>query len=590
MDGTTTLLDSYAAKTCPYALHLDRVEPEGGRLPPSASVLQRIEAGNVFELLVGEQLLGLGLDVAFVPSGRSRDTDPAGWAADRADRLGRTLDAMASGVTVIWNPRLPPDLGARRSGEPDLLLLASADGQATYVPVDVKAHHALVPSARTSGGSLRDLAAGGSAIELVGASESLHREDLLQLAHYWRMLEFAGRAPVGDPHGAIIGWSGQVDAPPLVGWFDLSSTMDEYDVAFDHARTVVTRAVAIAAGAELPVLGQPWYESGCHDCGWRAVCGPRLVEVGHVSLVKPPRRLRVEIVALEIETIDALAELDLGTMRPDGTVVGENVMWREAIGRARMARAGDPPPFSLLPEVGGSADQVPRLWRRDDAPATWPLSRRDVELDVDMESVPSGAYLWGTLLSYAPGLNPEPGFPPGYRAFGGSFPTPGDHTTSAAFLEFFEFIAALRSACERSGRTFGAYCYAGPAAEEPAMRRSAALLLALGGPDVGDQVEAMVGSTDWIDLLEEIRARVRSLNGLGLKIVARATGFRWRSGDAGGEASMRWYERATTDPDPAVRAAYRSKILEYNEDDVAATRHLRRWFDAHGREQLSQVP
>ena len=590
MDGTT-LLDSYAAKTCPYALHLDRVEPEGERLAPSESVQLRIEAGNVFELLVGQQLLGLGADVAFLPSGRRRDVDPAGWAADRNDRLDRTLAAMASGAGVIWNPRLPPDLGARRSGEPDLLLLASAGGGTTYIPVDVKAHHALVPLARTRGGSLRDLVAPGApAIELVCAADSLHREDLLQLAHYWRMLESAGRAPSGDPRGAIIGWSGQVDAPPLVGWFDLSSTMDEYDLAFDNASAVVTRAVAIAAGAELPVLGRPWYESSCHDCGWRAVCGPRLVDADHVSLVKPPRRLRPEIDALEIETIDALAELDPGTPRPDGSVVGENVLWRDAIERARMARAGDPPPFSLLPEVGGDTHRLPRLWRRADAPTNWRLSRRDVELDVDMESVPSGAYLWGTLLSYAPGLEAEAGFAPGYRGFGGSFAEPGDRTTATAFFEFFEFVSALRSACERSGRTFGAYCYAGPAAEEPAMRRSAALLAALGGPDVSDWVEDVVGSPDWIDLLEEIRARVRSLNGLGLKIVARATGFEWRSGDAGGEASMRWYERATTDPDSAVRAAFRSKILAYNEDDVVATRHLRQWFDAHGSEHLSQVP
>jgi predicted RecB family nuclease len=590
MDGTI-VLDSYAAKTCPYALHLDRITPEGDRLAPSESVQMRIDAGNAFELLVGGLLLELGVDIAYLPAGRDRDTDPLGWATDRAERLDRTLVAMASGVPLIWNPRLPTDLGGRRSGEPDLLVLASCDGAATYIPVDVKAHHALVPSARTSGGSVRDfIAAGSPSIELVGSAESLHREDLLQLAHYWRMLEVVGRAPAGDPRGAIIGWSGRIEGPPLVGWFDLSSTMEEYDVAFGHAQAVVDRAVSIAAGAEAPALGRPWYEASCHECGWRGICGPHLVEIDHVSLVKPPRRLRDEIDRLGIETVEGLADLDPATLRADGSTIGENVLWREAIVRARMARAGDPPPFALLPEVRGGEYRVPRLWRREDAPTTWTLSRRDVELDVDMESVTSGAYLWGTLLSYAPGVEAEEGFPAGYRAFGGAFETPGDHTTASVFREFLEFITALRAACDRSGRTFGAYCYAGPAAEEPAMRRSAALLAELGGPDLSDHVEALISSADWVDLLEELRARVRSLNGLGLKIAARATGFDWRSGDAGGEASMRWYERATTDADPALRAAFRSKILEYNEDDVAATRHLRRWFSEHPPAELRQVP
>jgi predicted RecB family nuclease len=219
------------------------------------------------------------------------------------------------------------------------------------------------------------------------------------------------------------------------------------------------------------------------------------------------------------------------------------------------------------------------------------LSRRDVELDVDMESAPSGAYLWGTLLTYPGGTALIDGFAPGYRGFGERFDAPGDGTTASVFLEFLGFIESLRAACDREGLTFGAYCYAGPSAEEPAVRRCAAIVEARDGVSgVADRVEQLLSAPCWIDLLDEVRARVQSLNGLGLKVIARATGFAWRTEDAGGEASIRWYGRATEDVDPVVRAVYRNRILEYNEDDVAATRHLREWFDLHGAEEIPPLP
>ncbi|HWD23909.1 MAG TPA: TM0106 family RecB-like putative nuclease [Acidimicrobiales bacterium] len=552
---------------------------------------ERIRAGNTFEIFVGERLVRLGVDVAVVPIGRRREDDLDGWASDRKIRLEATLAAMESGARTIWNPRLPADPGAHRSGEPDVLLRASGETRSAYFPIDVKAHFALAPEVRALGGSLTDLVSiDGPALPLLPSTNSSHREDLLQLAHYWRMLESIGSAPSGGPRGAIIGWSGRVDGDPIVGWFDLTATMELYESAFETAVAVVGRAVQIAAGADLDPLGAPWYKAACHECGWRGVCGPELLEVGHVSLVRPDRRIREELEELGVVTIDDLAVVELTRTRPDGRTVGESAPWREAIARARMARAGDPPPFSLLPEVGGDLWRRPRLWRKPDAPEQWHLTRRDVELDVDMESTVGGVYLWGVLLSYGPGDDPLVGFPAGYRGFGDRFPPPGDATTASVFVEFLEFIEALRDASERAGRSFGAYCYAGRSAEEPAMRRCAAATLALGGPDLSQRIETLVASTDWIDLLDELRDRVVGLNGLGLKNVARATGFEWRSADAGGEASMRWYESACHDTDPDVRAASRRKILEYNEDDVEATRHVRKWFSAQTATEIDPVP
>jgi predicted RecB family nuclease len=105
----------------------------------------------------------------------------------------------------------------------------------------------------------------------------------------------------------------------------------------------------------------------------------------------------------------------------------------------------------------------------------------------------------------------------------------------------------------------------------------------LGSRWINDEVTALVTSSSWIDLHTEMRRRVESLNGLGLKIVAKALGFHWHADDAGGDASMLWYQRATSLASDDERRTWQQKILEYNEDDVRATRHLREWFQHHSK-------
>ncbi|MGK0479096.1 MAG: putative RecB family nuclease [Ilumatobacter sp.] len=54
--------------------------------------------------------------------------------------------------------------------------------------------------------------------------------------------------------------------------------------------------------------------------------------------------------------------------------------------------------------------------------------------------------------------------------------------------------------------------------------------------------------------------------------MARASGFEWRDEDPGGFASIGWYHDALAGVD---RAANVTRILQYNEDDCAATAALR---------------
>ena len=63
---------------------------------------------------------------------------------------------------------------------------------------------------------------------------------------------------------------------------------------------------------------------------------------------------------------------------------------------------------------------------------------------------------------------------------------------------------------------------------------------------------------------------------------ARAAGFDWRDENPSGEASMRWFESAAAGGEEA--AAWRQRILDYNEDDCRATQALRDWLNGAARD------
>jgi uncharacterized protein len=68
-----------------------------------------------------------------------------------------------------------------------------------------------------------------------------------------------------------------------------------------------------------------------------------------------------------------------------------------------------------------------------------------------------------------------------------------------------------------------------------------------------------------------------------LKDIAKQLGFKWRHKAAGGANSITWYEQYLELKDAKKTAAKAKKILQdiidYNEDDVRATLHLKRWLD-----------
>jgi hypothetical protein len=83
-----------------------------------------------------------------------------------------------------------------------------------------------------------------------------------------------------------------------------------------------------------------------------------------------------------------------------------------------------------------------------------------------------------------------------------------------------------------------------------------------------------------VDLFQLVRDNFVAVDGLGLKVVAsKGAGFSWRDEEPGGLNSQTWFATAVDGLNAAERKAARRRVLEYNEDDVRATWHVREWMD-----------
>ena len=298
-----------------------------------------------------------------------------------------------------------------------------------------------------------------------------------------------------------------------------------------------------------PVV-HPIVNAECGRCHWWEHCRPQLnPEDVSLRIDKGALDSR-EIVTLRrhgIGTITDLAGVDLDELLtwylPEVTHrSGAELRIRTAARRARMLLDG--------------------RWFDRETSGPIEVPSADIEIDFDIESAANGrVYLWGFLVQPAGG----PGV---YHEFS-RFTDLDDADEVELAREAFEW---LRSVVETGGRVV-VFHYSG---YEVAKIRS----LADRAADPLLDWAAGYAEEQFVDLLEIVKNHYFGVAGLGLKLMARHAGFSWRDEEPGGLNSQVWFAEAVHAEGQPDRAAARQRVLDYNEDDVLATAHLRTWLRA----------
>lgn len=541
------LQGGYVAKQCPVRAQWDTIAP-CQPLPTSPAVLSRQQAGLEFEIDVVADLLAAHQTAAVMPD----------RAAGGAKREQATLAAMTARVPLIVGGRLPGDLAGRRAGEPDLLVAA---GQAGYRAVDIKHHRCLDPGPGPREARLASLAQPWLEAATSSGDQTVRRrrDDLLQLAHYQRMLEAAGLAARDGRFGGIIGVDGVVvwhdldlplwRTPSSGGGVKTRSTMAVYDFEFDFRLDIIAVAARSLADPSVRPLLVPVRIGECSECPWWSACGPALhAGSGDVSLLprvgwKDWQVHREHGVTSRAE----LASLDHDTATANGGYSDR--------------------PMPSLPEqidlARAALGPSPAYRRRGVGPLRVP--RGDVEVDIDMENMADGTYLWGTLVTLR-GAAPADFCQDGYRAFVSFEPMTAD-LEAEIFASFWTWLSGLRVAAAAAGLSVRCYCYSASAENTQMRRISAKLRLAAA-------VDSFIASEQWVDLHRVFADQLITGHSLGLKQVAPIAGFAWEADDAGGETSMLRYTAAASGDRQAMQW-----LETYNKNDTQATHALREWLD-----------
>ena len=486
-----------------------------------------------------------------------------------------TKSAMSRRVPLIYRGVLPPDVDGARSGRPDLLALdpSAPEHDPRYLPILIKAHHMVEgrKKVRTTS-SLRYVPIDRlSPLEITDTAGSLRKKtaDILELAHFRRMLEACGRAsseaiggligtaPIDDELVAVII---SLDAPLLHSARTSAtlSPLEHYDAKFQFRRDVADHALGHdRLDRDFLPLAVATGSSECESCRWEPTCQQ---VVGSRDASFTLGKLGFDewnaLRDLQCQTVDDLAQLDLTTVQtwtpdsPDendtahllraylaevGYVARAQENLAKTVARAQMFIAGQ-----QFKRLGDEPIDVPRA---------------SVEVDLDMESVPDGVYLWGLLIS-RPDLDPQ------YQAIASwTQPTPATEAELAA--ELWELLTGLARVAADHDDKLLVYHYTGIEAAKFRQAVTASddpRLPTL--PELNDFIDE-----HFVDLHGIVKRNYVGFDGLGLKQVAAAAGFRWRFDGAGGLQSTDWLSEFQRTGSEELR----SRILEYNEDDVRAT-------------------
>lgn len=499
---------------CLTRIHHNRFTTAVGEV--SAVHERLVDRGIAFEADVIDRIVASSSASVAVVNNRAHDTYEA------------TTNLLTDGVDIVIGGRIRSPDGSL-VGAPDLLVRLP-DG---YGAIEVKSHKVLGDTgAAVNLAPLENLTSANPSEDL--RFRSFRKRDLLQVAHYWRILDSLGIA-TAHPVGGVIG----TDEPIVCTWVDLdaedSSLVEEAVIWSDAAREVITH------GSEHPEspLETAWWRGECRRCEWELLCHAQLVELDDPTLINGITNVERAVLAeAGITTGAAIAALE-----PDDDRIAEP----QIVFDARVKASG-------------------RLLRTDESQhgIEVPSARREV--DFDIETYGGRIYLAGFLVTE----NDESRFDPVVDWV-------GNHDTERIFVE--EMFGRLASYGDEDTVVLHWSDYE-------------RMQLVAAGKRHDLTIQGYASVSDWfdqhaIDLYQWTRTMFESPTGFSLKAIAPLCGFHWRDDDPGGLQSEIWYEMML-----AGDELMRERLLQYNEDDVAAQRAIRTWIRANdnGNGPGSSIP
>jgi predicted RecB family nuclease len=545
-------------------------------------------------------------------------------------------------VRLLWNPRLrkwKKDGRGRavwtdRSAEPDLLYRQNVRVAKSprWSSIDVKFHNPFEGEAAGLAWSLSPLKTPYPEKSVqVPWTGILKKVDAYQLAHYHRALEFHGLA--GSPIAGIIGKP--LDGETRVVWADLNDKLYErgttsalamYDKAFSRVVAIVEREIARKDDPTLPHLSSPEWKQECKTCPWQTVCHDKMSVEDHISLLPgvTPAKLEAHYNA-GITTVAQMAKLDVltaslveaGVVRLHDVIVEAKESTHatdtlaDVLGRievtprevgsitAKLTAAGlisaaqlaqlDLTTARYEPGTKGLVKNIDQARVEDFARVRRTTSvfqargvenlvipSAPVEIHVDMEN-DEHIYLWGmyTNWHYKGGRVRRD-----YHAFVSWEGT--NEGEARAFSEFWSGLMSMIDKARAQEGENGVRVFHYSPAEDRCMRHLAEEYAGQPGIPTLDEVNAFLASDTWVDLYPVLATQfVWPCEDMTLKSLAKYVLFVWRDDDPSGSNSVVWYQLALDESQPE-HDKWRTRILEYNEDDCRATAALLEWLQKIG--------
>lgn len=483
---------------CPHRVYRDGFDDPADKDTPNEFVQMLWEQGTQYERQIISSLRGETevLDLSVVPV---------------SERAAATRQALEDGVPLIYHGRL--QVGGLL-GEPDLLELLP-DGE--YLPIDIKSGMGLEGQDEESDGKYKK----GYAAQLALYTDAL------------RQLGFAThhRGAIWDSRGEVVEYDltlARGKRTPESWWNFYEETLQSVRMLLDGRRQTT------------PALG-----STCALCEWKRTCKARCVSSRCLSLVPELGRSKKEALVGFVDTIDALAAMDVADHldekgRTNIPGIGEKLL-RKFQRRAKLLADPNATPIILEPIA---------------------FPTRPIELFFDIEADPTQdiVYLHGV-------IERRDGDPSTdrFHAF-----VARETTTAAeeqAWAEFWAYIRSLPSG------SFTLYYYS--KYERTQYRR-----LAERYPTVAtlDEVEALFDPEVAVDLYYDVVYPNTEwpTYAKSVKELAQFCGFYWRDKNPSGAASIQWFNEYCREHDEDKL----QRILDYNDDDCRAMIVVKEYLEA----------